>query len=89
MSATDRPDFLLRLGPLDAATAAWLLDFCGHLQQAIWRTYGDEIEAYWAATEPEQPIYGHLRPGQLPPQRASGRKRTAPASRSASARVRQ
>jgi hypothetical protein len=51
---------VLRLGPLDAATAAWLLDFCGHLQQAIWRAYGDELEAHWAATEPDQPIYGNF-----------------------------
>jgi len=66
MNATDRPDLLLRLAPLDGATAAWLLDFCGQLQQAIWRTYGDEIEAHWAATEPEQLIYGRLQP---PPSR--------------------
>jgi hypothetical protein len=62
MSAMDRRDFVLRLGPLDAATAAWVLDFCGHLQQAIWRAYGDEIEAHWAATDPEQPISGRLPP---------------------------
>jgi len=62
MSATDHPDFVLRLGPLDAATAAWMLDFCGHLQQAIWRAYGDQMEARWAATEPEQPLYGPLPP---------------------------
>ena len=62
MSATDRRDFVLRLGPLDAATAAWMLDFCGHLQQSIWRAYGDEIEAHWAATDPEQPVYGRLPP---------------------------
>jgi hypothetical protein len=62
MSDKDHRDFVLRLGPLDAATAAWVLDFCGHLQQAIWRTYGDQIEAHWAATDPEQPIYGPLAP---------------------------
>ena len=62
MSATDHRDFVLRLGPLDAATAAWVLDFCGHLQQAIWRAYGPEIEAHWAATDPEQPVYGRLPP---------------------------
>ncbi len=62
MSATDHRDLVLRLGPLDAATAACILDLCGHLKQAIWRTYGDEIEAYWAATKPEQPIYGRLSP---------------------------
>ena len=58
MSATHHRDLLLRLGPLDAATAAWVLDFCGQLQQAIWRAYGDQIEAHWAADDPEQPIYG-------------------------------
>ncbi len=62
MSATDHRDLLLRLRPLDAATAAWVLDFCGHLQQAIWRAYGDEIEAYWAATDPDQPIDGRWPP---------------------------
>lgn len=62
MSAPNRRDFVLRLGPLDGATAAWILDFCGHLQHAIWRAYGDEIEAHWAATEPEQPRYGRLPP---------------------------
>ena len=65
MSDPKRPDLVLRLGPLDAATATWLLDFCGHLQQAIWRAYGEEIEAHWAATEPEQPIY--RRPAPTPP----------------------
>jgi hypothetical protein len=62
VSATDRRDFVLRLGPLDARTAASILDFCGHLQQAIWHAYGDEIEAHWAASEPDQPIYGPLSP---------------------------
>jgi hypothetical protein len=63
MSPTkDRPELHLRLESLDAATAAWVLDFCGQLQQAIWRAYGDEIEAHWAATEPEQPICGRLSP---------------------------
>ena len=62
MSATTHRDFVLRLAPLDAATAAWVLDFCGHLQQAIWRAYGDEIDAHWAATDPEQPISGPLPP---------------------------
>ena len=57
---------MLRLGPLDARTAAWILDFCGHLQHDIWRVYGDEIEAHWAATDPEQPIYGPLRPPARP-----------------------
>ncbi len=61
MTTTDRRDLVLRLKALDAPTAAWLLDFCGHLEQAIWRAYGDEIEAHWAATEPQQPIYGRLR----------------------------
>ncbi len=68
MRPTDHHDLVLRLGPLDAATAARLLELCGHLQQAIWRAYGDEIEAHWAATDPEQPIYG-----PLPPTRSSQR----------------
>ncbi len=62
MSSRDQRDLVLRLGPLDAATAASILDLCGHLQQAIWRAYGAEIEAHWAATEPDQPIYGRLSP---------------------------
>ena len=62
MSATTHRDFVLRLGPIDAATAAWVLDFCGHLQHAIWRAYGDEIDAHCAATDSEQPIYGPLPP---------------------------
>jgi hypothetical protein len=51
---------VLRLPPLDGATAAWILDLCGLLQTAIWRAYGDEIEAHWTATEPDQPIYGRM-----------------------------
>jgi hypothetical protein len=62
VSAKDRPDLVLRLPPLDAATAAWILDLCGHLQTAIWRNYGDEVEAHWTATEPNQLIYGRLQP---------------------------
>ena len=62
MSSRDQRDLVLRLGPLDAAAAASILDLCGHLQQAIWRAYGAEIEAHWAATEPNQPIYGRLSP---------------------------
>jgi hypothetical protein len=62
MSAKDRAEFVLWLPPLDGATAAWLLDFCGQLQQVVWRAYGDEIEAHWEATEPEQLIYGRLQP---------------------------
>jgi hypothetical protein len=54
------PDVVLRLPPLDGATAAWILDLCGNLQTAIWRAYGDEVEAHWTATEPDQPIYGRL-----------------------------
>ena len=48
------------LPPLDIATVAWLLDFCGQLQEVLWRTRGAELEAYWTATEPGQPIYGPL-----------------------------
>jgi hypothetical protein len=62
MTTTTRPGFTLWLPPLDGATAAWILDLCGHLQTAIWRAYGDQIEAHWAATEPGQPIYGRPQP---------------------------
>ena len=58
MSARHDPDLVLRLPPLDGATAAGILDLCGQLQTAIWRAYGDEIEAHWTATEPGQPLYG-------------------------------
>ncbi len=57
-----RPGFTLWLPPLDGATAAFVLDLCGHLQTAIWLAYGDQIEAHWTATEPGQPIYGRPRP---------------------------
>ena len=62
MSADDTPNVELRLPPLDGATAAWLLDLCGQLQRAIWLAYGDEVEAHWMATEPDQLIYGRLQP---------------------------
>jgi hypothetical protein len=35
MNTSDRPGFRLWLPPLDGATAAWILDLCGHLQNAI------------------------------------------------------
>jgi hypothetical protein len=54
------PPLVLSLPPLDGASAAWLLDLCGRLQEALWRQYGAQIEAHWAATEPDQPIYGPL-----------------------------
>jgi hypothetical protein len=53
----------LRLPPLDGATAAWLIDLCGHLQTALWREYGEAIEAHWTSSEPAQPIYGPVQPG--------------------------
>ena len=56
-NTSDPQDLLVRLPPLDPSTAAWLLDFCGLLQQAIWRAYGDAVEAHWRLTEPDQPIY--------------------------------
>lgn len=62
MSDNPRPWLSLRLPPLDGATAAWLLDLCGHLQRELWHEYGAEIEAHWSATEPDQPLYGRLRP---------------------------
>jgi hypothetical protein len=64
------PDLLLRLPPLDGATAAWLLDLCAHVQTALWHDYGDDIEAHWLATEPDQPIYGGMpRPPRSPKKR--------------------
>ncbi len=68
MTDRQRPGFTLWLPPLDGATAAWILALCAHLQRAVWLAYGDEIEAYWTATDPEQPIYG-------PPQPPARRKR--------------
>ena len=62
MTAAQEPRLVLYLPPLDAPTAAWLIDLCGYLQTAIWQKYGDELEAYWTATEPNQPIYGPLQP---------------------------
>jgi hypothetical protein len=62
--ASKEPRLVLRLPPLDAPTAAWLIDLCGQLQTEIWRQYGDELEAYWTATEPDQPIYGPLEPSR-------------------------
>jgi hypothetical protein len=62
VSAKNSPDVVLRLPPLDGATAAWILALCGHLQTAIWCAYGEEIEAHWTATDPDQPIYGRLQP---------------------------
>lgn len=60
MKGKSRFSLELPLPPLDGATAAWLVDLCGRFQHAIWQAYGDEIEAYWTANEPEQPIYGDL-----------------------------
>jgi len=62
MISREFKSLVVQLESLDAATAAWLVDFCGHLQHAIWQAYGDEIEAYWTATEPEQPVTGPLSP---------------------------
>ena len=61
MTTPDKPPSItMHLPPLDIATAAWLIDFCGKLQEVIWRTRGAELEAYWTATEPGQLIYGPL-----------------------------
>lgn len=57
--ARSRP--MLRLPQLDGATAAWILDLCGHLERALWLAYGDQIEAHWRAAEPDQLLYGPLR----------------------------
>lgn len=62
MRTKARPNLTFSLPQLDGATAAWILELCGQLQTAIWRAYGDEIEAHWTATEPDQPIYGPLQP---------------------------
>jgi hypothetical protein len=56
VSVKDGRRIQLSLPHLDGATAATLLDLCGQLQVVLWRVYGDEIEAYWTATDPEQPI---------------------------------
>jgi hypothetical protein len=60
MNTSKEPQLVLRLPPLDAPTASWIIDLCGHLQREIWLRYGDELEAYWTATNPTQPIYGSL-----------------------------
>ncbi len=59
--STDRPHLELRIPEMNAATAAWLLDLCGCLQQAIWRRYGGEVVEYWERTEPDQTIYSSPR----------------------------
>jgi len=59
----DRNLITVPLPPLDGEAAAWLLDLCCRLERAIWLEYGDQIEACWRATDPDQPIYG-------PPQQA-------------------
>lgn len=66
MSQPPRRALTLRLPPLDGATAAWLLDLCGQLQAMLWREYGDQIEAHWTATEPDQSICGRLTPNSRP-----------------------
>jgi hypothetical protein len=58
VSVQDGRRITLSLPHLDGATAALLLDLCGQLQVVLWRVYGDEIDAYWSATDPEPPIYG-------------------------------
>jgi hypothetical protein len=59
----------LNLPPLDGPTAAWLIELCGQLQAALWREYGDEIDAHWRATVPAQPIYGTLQDSRPPPKK--------------------
>lgn len=58
MTAPDRHHVLLPLPPLDGEAAAWLLDVCCLLERAIWLKYGEQIEAHWHTTDPDQPIYG-------------------------------
>jgi hypothetical protein len=74
VSAQSAPGVVLRLPPLDGATAAWILDLCGQRHTALWRAYGDEIEAHWTATEPVHPIYGGL-PSSAPKKRWRRRRR--------------
>jgi hypothetical protein len=69
MTAKSHPGPSMPLPPLNGATAAWILDLCGHLQRAIWLAYGDQIEAHWRATEPHQKIYGSLQPEPRRPKR--------------------
>lgn len=69
MSAKASAQFTLPLPPLNGATAAWVIELCGHLQEAIWLTYGAQIEAHWTATDPGQPIYGRLKSTPTPPRK--------------------
>jgi hypothetical protein len=62
-----RPLVTLNLPPLEPATASWLFDLCGQLQHEILQKYGDELEAYWTATAPDQRLF--MRIGE-----ASGRR---------------
>lgn len=62
----DRVRIQLELPPLDVATVAWLLDVCGQLSHVLLKRYGDQLERYWSATEPGQPIAGPLRPPRAP-----------------------
>ncbi len=59
MSLDTNRKLSLPLPPLTPATAAWLIDLCGQLQHHIFQTYGAEVEAYWAATQPHQLITGN------------------------------
>lgn len=56
------PRLELQLPPLDIATVAWLFDVCGQLSHALLQDYGDELEAYWTATGPDQPSVAPLAP---------------------------
>ena len=58
----DRKYLVLRLPPVDGATAASLFDLCGQLQEALRSGYGDEMEIHWIAAEPAEPLYGPLQP---------------------------
>jgi len=70
----DRKNLVLRLHPINGATAASLFDLCGQLQAALLHGYGDEMEIYWTAAEPGQPLYGSLQP----PARRRARSRKLP-----------
>lgn len=68
-----RKHLVLRLPPIDGATAASLFDLCGQLQAALLSDYGDEMEIHWTAAAPGEPLYGPLQPRA----RRRARSRTA------------
>ena len=63
---SNRQPVRLELPALDVATVAWLVDACGRLAHVLLQNYGDELEVYWAATDPGQPITEPLRHHRTP-----------------------